>query len=129
MACSWLLSTSLRVEATCCASTARQGSIRRRAASDSTARAVQVMEDTHQALGTREEVDGPCTERPVVAGKPRTRLVVRGHDRVERAEQAHEERAELPLLAPGIEQVLLAEHARSGGVAHAEGRRHPGLAQ
>src|SRR3954469_13827898 len=107
MACSSLLSTSLRVEATCCASTARQGSIRRRAASDSTARAVQVVEDTHHALGTSEQFDGPPAERLVLAAKPRTRLLVRGHDRVERAEQAHEERAELPLLASGIEQVFL----------------------
>src|SRR5580765_2819674 len=100
MACSSLLSTSLRVEATCCASTARQGSIRRRAASDSTARAVQVMEDTNHALGTREGVDGPRGERLVVAGKPRARLFVRGHGRVDRAEQAHKEGAEFPLLAP-----------------------------
>src|SRR5438046_1013538 len=58
-ACSALLSTSLRVEAMCWDSTALQGSMRQFAASDATARGVQVEEDTDQAFGARQEIDGP----------------------------------------------------------------------
>src|SRR5436305_13152922 len=76
-ACSALLSTSLRVEAMCCDSTALQGSMRQFAASDATARGVQVEEDTDQALGARQQIDGPGAERAVFAVEPRARLFVR----------------------------------------------------
>src|SRR2546423_13587052 len=106
-ACSALLSTSLRVEAMCWDSTALQGSMRQFAASDATARGVQVEEDTDQAFGARQEIDRPLAERPVLAGEPGARFLIRCDDRIERTEKAHEERRELPFLPFGVEQVLL----------------------
>src|SRR5882762_11808224 len=92
-ACSALLSTSLLVEAMCWDSTALQGSMRQFAASDATARGVQVEEDTDQAFGALQEIDGAVAERTVLAVQPGARFFIRRHDRVERAEQPHEERA------------------------------------
>src|SRR3989454_6308075 len=128
-ACSALLSTSLRVEAMCWDSTALQGSMRQFAASDATARGVQVEEDTHQAFGARQEIDGPGAERTILAVQPGARFFVRRHDRVERAEQPHEERPQLPFLPRRIEQVFLGEHPRDRRIAYAEGGGDFGLVQ
>src|SRR5437879_13048459 len=95
-ACSALLSTSLRVEAMCWDSTALQGSIRQFAASDATARGVQVEEDTDQAFGARQEIDGAGAERTVLAVEPGARFFIRGHGRIERPEQPHKERPQPP---------------------------------
>src|SRR3989442_14599209 len=112
-ACSALLSTSLLVEAMCWDSTALQGWIRQLAASDATARGVQVEEDTDQAFGARQEIDRARAERMVLAVEPGARFFIRRHDRIERAEEANEERPQLPLLPLGIEQVFLGEHSRN----------------
>src|SRR5205807_3669329 len=126
-ACSALLSTSLRVEAMCWDSTALQGSIWQFAASDATARGVQVEEDTDQAFGARQEIDGAGAERTVLAVEPGARLFIRRHDRIERAKEADKERPQLPFLARGIEQVFLGEHSRHRWIAHAQGGRYLGL--
>src|SRR5438552_15802914 len=128
-ACSALLSTSLRVEAMCWDSAALQGSMRQFAASGATARGVQVEEDTDQAFGARQEIDGPGAERAVLAVQPGARFFIRRHDRVERAEQPHEERPQLPFLPRRIEQVFLGEHPRDRRIAYAEGGGDPGLVQ
>src|SRR5438105_11110726 len=128
-ACSALLSTSLRVEAMCWDSTALQGSIRQFAASDATARGVQVEEDTDQAFGARQEIDGTGAERTVLAVEPGARLFIRRHDRIERAKEANEERPQLPFLARRIEQVFLGEHPRHRWIADAEGGCHLGLVE
>src|SRR5947208_15890418 len=128
-ACSALLSTSLRVEAMCWDSTALQGSMRQFAASDATARAVQVEEDTDQAFGPWQQIDGPGAERVVFAVEPGARFFIRRHDRVERAEQPHEERPQLPFLPRRIEQVFLGEHPRDRRIADAERGGDPGLVE
>src|SRR6202011_5680345 len=68
--CSARLSTSARVATTCCASTARQSSSLECAASDATARGVQVLEDMDQSLCAQDPLSRLTAKRDVVRMQP-----------------------------------------------------------
>src|SRR5688500_2300697 len=97
--CSSGLSTRRSVETMCCASTARHKRAVALAALDATACGVQVLDDTDQALGGRDELPRRSAQPRVLAVEPGPRLLgIRAHDRIEGAEQPHEERGQLPRL-------------------------------
>src|SRR5687767_10151142 len=95
--CSSGLSTRRRVETMCCASTARHRRAAAFAALDATACGVQVLDDTDQTLGGRDELPRRGAQPGVLAVEPGPGLPgIRAHDRVEGAEQPHEEGSQLP---------------------------------
>src|SRR6266567_9072847 len=68
--CSARLSTSARVATTCCASTARQSSSLQGAASDATARGVQVLEDMDQSFGGQDTLSRFAAKRVIAGMEP-----------------------------------------------------------
>src|SRR6202034_3764977 len=99
MSCSSTPATSRSVEAMCWASTARQRRRLDRSASDPTARAVQVLDDTNQSLCTADQLDGTPGERQIRSVQPAAGRRIVGPDHsVERTKQSHEQGAELPPL-------------------------------
>src|SRR6202000_404304 len=112
------LATSLKVDAMCCASTARQSRRVVRLASEATACGVKVLDDTNQALRAENQLSGTSAERRVVAVEPGARRRVVGPDhRVQRAEQPDEPGPELPLLLLIVQCIGAVRHPRHGGGA------------
>src|SRR5436190_14771956 len=89
--CSRTESTSAIVATTCCASTARHNAWRSGAALEATSCVVQVVDDTNESLDGREEVDGTRREREIVRPEPGVRGLLVAPERIQRAEQAHEQ--------------------------------------
>src|SRR5664279_2574064 len=104
------------VATTCCASTARQTAQRSGAASEATARGVQVGDDTNQPFDGAQELVRRPAEREIGTREPLACRVLVAPQRIERPEHPHEEQCQLPLLgAVGGEQVFAAEETRSRG--------------
>src|SRR5580765_6065162 len=119
--CSSIESTSAIVDATCCASTARHNAWRKAAALEATSRVVQVVDDTDQAFDRGKKIYGTRREREVLAREPRVRGRFVPPEGVERAEQAHEQNGELPLLRPVTGKLIVTGgKTRDGGVGNTE---------
>src|SRR5258708_1720472 len=105
--CSLGWSTSRSVDATCCASTARHSLTLATVDLVATARGVQVMDDINQTFGFGNQLPRRAAECRVFAVQPRFGLIILGADqRVEGAEQAHEECGQFPGFLPVGQRVF-----------------------
>ena len=79
-------------------------------------------------LGAGEKIDGTRREREILAREPRVRGRFVPPERVERAEQAHEQKGELPLLRPVRGKlVVTGGQTRGRGIGNTEDARELAL--
>src|SRR3990167_4853385 len=109
--CSSSVSTSWSVETTCCASTQRQKTPCSGFRSERSAPGIQVGKAMRQSCNRLDLIEWPAAQRPVLIAKPCVRhFAVAACDRIERTEQANEQRSQLERLGAFLETELVLAH-------------------
>src|SRR5438552_216673 len=104
-ACSAKSSTSLRVETRCCASTSRQTLHSSATRSERSAPGVEIGDGIDEPRHRLDLLDRTAVKRAVAVPEPGARNVfIAAGDRIERTEEANEQRRELERLGAALER-------------------------